>query len=144
MPGPLTYAQAIEAQRIAETTRLAAEEERRFQRWAQTAGIQDVDHPDSYYDYRGYWKKYQPPMAPRKQGEHFTDEFKQHGHPTFSNESQYADETAGSWEGEKFTPTPQQAEDRYLRRTMTVDPDLAERLWRESQRIEAKKKAQAK
>src|ERR1043165_1935563 len=70
-----------------DTTALSKAEEARFQKWAKANNIPDVDHPQSFYDYRGVWK------ATRGQaitpGQHFPDTFKQHGHPTFSVESQY-------------------------------------------------------
>ena len=83
-----------------ETTRLSKAEETRFQKWAAANKITDLDHPQSFYDYRGYWKS--TGGKPRKPGDHFPDTFKQHGHPTFSVESQYAtpnDPTAGRWLG---------------------------------------------
>jgi hypothetical protein len=80
-----------------EVTTLTPDEEQRFQRWVKKNNIRDLDHPDSHYDYRGFWKKY--PEFERKPGEHLTDEFKQHGHPTFSKESQYSryPEPGGTW-----------------------------------------------
>jgi hypothetical protein len=130
----ITLAQYLKAQQQAETTQLAPEEEQAFRAWAQKNQIGDVDHPDSYYDYRGFWK--QNPDFVHKPGAHFTDEFKQHGHPTFSNESNYYNggADAGYWEGDTFHPTPQQAEDQYLRQTAATDPELAERLWLAQQR----------
>jgi hypothetical protein len=72
-----------------ERTTLDPEEEALFQRWAQASAIQDVDHPASRYDYRGYWKEHGD--APMRFGEdHFTDTYKQHGHPRFSAESKYS------------------------------------------------------
>lgn len=57
--------------------------------------IADLDHPDSHYDYRGFFKK--EGAKPVRFGiDHFTDQFKQHGHPTFSQESQYS---KGPWDG---------------------------------------------
>lgn len=72
-----------------ERTVLPADQEARFQRWALANGITDVDQPQSYYDYRGYWKEFgDKPIAFGK--DHFSDTYKQHGHPTFSQESQYS------------------------------------------------------
>jgi hypothetical protein len=131
----VSYADYVKAQREAETTKLSPEEEKAFQAWVQQNKITDVDHPDSYYDYRGYYKAYGPKPV-RYHVDHFTDEFKQHGHPTFSNESNYYNggQDAGSWNGEEFHPTPEQLEDQYMRQTMANDPDLAERLWLQKQR----------
>lgn len=72
-----------------ERTALDPEEEALFQRWAQQSGITDVDSPASRYDYRGFWRSAAP--QPMRFGvDHFPDTFKQHGHPTFSVESQYS------------------------------------------------------
>ncbi len=80
-----------------ETTDLG-DREGEFQAWAKKNNIRDVDHPDSFYDYRGYWNQYG--SRPHQQGTHFTDEFKQHGHPAFSGESNYSKSFAdgGHWE----------------------------------------------
>ena len=125
MPGP-SLEQQYAALRAAETTQLTADEERRFREWAARNNVRDVDRPDSYYDYRGFWK--QMPSARIRGGiDHFPDTYKQHGHPTFSNESQYQANDAGSWNGEQFTPAPAQLEDQYVRQTAATDPDLAQR-----------------
>jgi hypothetical protein len=87
-----------------ETTRLSVKDELRFQAWAHRNGITDVDHPDSHYDYRGYWRSVKG--ADHQPGAHFPDIFKQHGHPTFSVESQYSrgPNDGGHWQGETFVP----------------------------------------
>lgn len=88
-------------QRIMETTRLTPEEEREYHRWIKHYGVKDIDpatgepYDDVHYDMRGYWKaNYVPGMAgfgpPQFEGAHGPDTFKQHGHPTFSQESQYS------------------------------------------------------
>src|SRR3990167_489448 len=41
---------------MAERTPLTPSEEARFRRWSVVNGITDVDHPESRYDYRGYWR----------------------------------------------------------------------------------------
>jgi hypothetical protein len=71
-----------------ETTSLSPEETPRFQDWVKKNNIRDLDNPESHYDYRGFWKQYGD--QPHQQGAHFTDEFKQHGHPSFSVESNYS------------------------------------------------------
>lgn len=89
----------------AETTTLSAGDEARFQSWAKRNQITDVDHPDSHYDYRGYWKANGD--TPIRFGvDHFPDTYKQHGHPTFSVESQYSrgPNDGGSWNGDTFVP----------------------------------------
>lgn len=72
-----------------EVTQLTPEEERAFQAWLKRSGITDADQPGSFYDYRGYWKEHGD--TPIQFGvDHFTDTYKQHGHPTFSVESKYS------------------------------------------------------
>lgn len=73
-----------------------------FNKWYQkTAKQLDLDpNPDSpmhQYDYRGYYSKYGD--LDMTKGEHFTDEYKLPGHPTFSNESKYSNKKTpgGSW-----------------------------------------------
>jgi hypothetical protein len=86
-----------------ETTRLSPEEEQGFQAWAKRQNVRDVDHPDSHYDYRGFYQE--NPSADIVGGrDHFPDTYKQHGHPTFSTESKYskAFDDGGYWEGDKF------------------------------------------
>lgn len=87
-----------------DTTQLTPEMEVAFRAWAENNGIRDVDMPDSNYDYRGAW------LAGMQAGPdaHWPDTFKQHGHETFSNESQYAGGPydAGHWEGDKYVPAP--------------------------------------
>lgn len=105
-----------------EITALTPEENTRFLHWIDVNGITDLDHPDSHYDYRGYWKAtggapVEPGMfishgdgrqLPRRA--HFTDRFKQHGHPTFSQESQYAKPgEGGMWVGDTLVPQPPMA-----------------------------------
>jgi predicted RNA methylase len=86
-----------------ETTVLTPEEERQFQQWGRKNQIVDLNDPRSFYDYRGYWKeKGETPI--RFGVDHFTDTYKQHGHPTFSRESKYSwgPGDGGTWEGETF------------------------------------------
>jgi hypothetical protein len=84
---------------MAEITALTPDEEAQFQQWIRANNIKDLDHPDSRYDYRGYWKA--TGGAPRQPGlmlsngrtgpiGHLPDTFKQHGHESFSQESQYS------------------------------------------------------
>lgn len=104
-----------------ETTKLTPSEESSFQNWAKTNKITDVDHPDSYYDYRGFWKETKG--APHPPGDilHFPDTYKQHGHPTFSIESKYSKGSwdGGKWEGDKFIPqeNAEPVQEGILRRT---------------------------
>jgi hypothetical protein len=98
-----------------ETTQLSPEEERGFQTWAKKNNIRDVDHPDSHYDYRGAY------VAGVKAGPdaHWPDTFKQHGHPTFSEESQYSKGAGdgGRWDEQgQFTPSSPPAPwlDKYM------------------------------
>lgn len=89
-----------------DTTVLTPEMEARFQEWVKQQKIRDVDLPDSNYDYRGAWLAGM--SADPKADMHWPDQFKQHGHETFSNESQYArgPYDAGHWEGDKYVPPP--------------------------------------
>lgn len=91
---------------MSERTRLAPDEELAFRMWAQKNGITDVDAPDSHYDYRGYWKTTRGASHPPGSEQHFPDTFKQHGHPTFSVESQYSagPYDGGRWIGDSFVP----------------------------------------
>jgi len=96
-----------------ETTPLTPDEEKQYQTWLTTNKIEGADEPDSYYDYRGYWKdtKGAPYPPPGGKG-HGPDTYKQHGHPTFSVESRYSTgpndgghwETGPSGERDQFVP----------------------------------------
>ena len=91
-----------------EITPLSPTEETAFQAWARAAGIRDVDHAESRYDYRGYWKDVASKGGDQRKtyndGPHFPDTYKQHGHPTFSVESQYSrgPVDGGRWDGETY------------------------------------------
>ena len=89
-----------------EVTQLSPAEETQFRQWAVNNRIQDVDAPDAYYDYRGFWKSTQGANHPPGAEQHFPDTFKQHGHPTFSVESQYSTgpNDGGRWSGETYIP----------------------------------------
>lgn len=92
---------------MAERTSLTPSEEMAFQLWARTSGIPDVNNPEAHYDYRGFWKSngQQDPSG------HFPDTFKTHGHPTFSQESQYSrgPSDGGMWVNDSFVPQVQPA-----------------------------------
>ncbi len=85
-----------------ETTKLSPLEEQLFLRWVRDNQINDVDAPESRYDYRGFFLSGEP----HRIGDHFPDTFKQHGHPTFSVESKYSTGPGdgGRWIGDKFVP----------------------------------------
>lgn len=85
-----------------EITKLTPVEESNFLSWIKNNNITDLDNPDSHYDYRGFWKE--NPNYKHSSGEHFTDKFKQHGHPTFSIESKYSKSSndGGHWVGNKL------------------------------------------
>jgi len=97
-----------------EVTSLTEDEERAFRRWAVSNNIRDVDDPRSRYDYRGYWKdiaaKGEDATKQYADGRHFPDRYKQHGHPTFSQESQYSTGMydGGRWFGEDYMTPSQQ------------------------------------
>lgn len=79
---------------MSERTWLRPEDESMFRLWAQNNGISDIDDPRSHYDYRGYFRDVVMRGKDQTQqfddGLHFTDTYKQHGHPSFSVESQYS------------------------------------------------------
>lgn len=107
-----------------ETTALPPDQERQFREWASSRKITDVDHPESRYDYRGFWLN--GGRSSSADG-HFPDTFKQHGHPTFSEESRYSlgRGDGGTWNGEQFrAPTPQDTTNtlRAIRRKLSSDP----------------------
>lgn len=77
-------------QQKAETTKLTPLEEVLFKNWAVANGIKDVDEPNNFYDYRGFFKHTNGQVHPPGSSEHFPDTFKQHGHPTFSHDSKYS------------------------------------------------------
>ena len=91
-----------------EVTLLTPPNEQKFQAWVKANKIPDVDHPDSYYDYRGYFKEYG--AKPIQFGvDHFPDTYKQHGHPMFSVESKYSRglQDGGRWLSEDvLMPAP--------------------------------------
>lgn len=92
-------------QRSNETTTLSPSEEEQFQAWARANKIKDANDPAANYDYRGFWRESGGAKV-RFGVDHFPDKFKQHGHETFSVESQYSSGAGdgGRWEGEKFVP----------------------------------------
>lgn len=85
-----------------EITKLDPLSEVLFKGWATANGITDVDEPDSHYDYRGFYQNTGGRVHPPGSVEHFPDTFKQHGHPTFSQESKYSTgpSDGGMWIGE--------------------------------------------
>jgi len=94
-----------------ETTSLSPLEEALFQKWVGQNGLGEVDAPDAHYDMRGFWKSTQGAPHPPGSEQHFPDTFKQHGHPTFSQESQYSKGAydGGMWNGDNFIPQPPMA-----------------------------------
>lgn len=96
----------LEAQKKKETTMLSPMEEALFKSWGKANGIEDVDAPESFYDYRGFYKATNGAVHPPGAVEHFPDTFKQHGHPTFSIESIYSKGPfdGGMWVGENYIP----------------------------------------
>lgn len=111
-----SYGQRLADRLGLETTVLRPEQEAGFRKWLKTNNVRDLDHPDSHYDYRGAY------LAGEGRGAdsgHFTDRFKQHGHPTFSTQSQYSTgpKDGGDWIGDDYLPSaPQGASDRTARR----------------------------
>lgn len=82
-------------------TYLTPEEERQFLIWKAQNAPNDSGED---YDLRGAFKASLQPDAITG---HWTDRFKKPNHPTFSNQSQYANfGFPGSWQGEEFIPNP--------------------------------------
>ncbi len=80
-------------------TALTPQEEVRFQAWKQRYAPKDSGED---YDLRGAFKAN---LKPDPQTGHWPDTFKKPNHPTFSNESKYAQfGTPGRWEGETYIP----------------------------------------
>src|SRR5690606_18100608 len=92
------------------------EREKEFQQWYKTIsehkGLNpNPDDPQQLYDYRAFYDK-EPELAQQLLTDdpeaHFTDVGKLPGHPTFSNESIYFNESnrnlAGRWDGDIYIP----------------------------------------
>jgi len=78
-------------------TKLAPEEETSFKAWKEKFAPKDSG---SDYDLRGAFKA---GLTPDQQTGHWPDTFKKPNHPTFSDQSQYAEfGKPGRWEGDKF------------------------------------------
>lgn len=94
---PLLSPPEVDARDISsdERTILNPKEEEKFQIWALKNGVPNPDDPNHFYDYRG---AYIADEGPDKNG-HWTDKYKQHGHETFSQESQYSNGPGdgGTW-----------------------------------------------
>ena len=99
-----------------EVTKLSPVDEAFFRMWAQKSGINDLDNNKGKYDYRGYWKAFGP--TDYKWGvDHLPDTWKQHGHPTFSQESVYSKGPfdGGMWlTGPDLDPLTGQLMERFL------------------------------
>lgn len=100
------------------------EERSRFAQWLADNKVSDPFHPDQHYDNVGAFRS-GIGRAPGEQG-HFPDTFKLPGHPTFSNESQYATgdnaKYAGSW------PENAQSDSQYIppgQKYQQADPQFA-------------------
>jgi hypothetical protein len=96
---------------MAEITPLSPQDEVAFRAWAHANRIENYDHPDAHYDMRGFWKATSGAPHPPGREQHFPDTFKQHGHPTFSQESQYSAGAAdgGQWVGDTYLAQPKMA-----------------------------------
>lgn len=82
-------------------TPLTAKEVIEFDKWKAKFAPKDSGKD---YDLRGAFKAVLKPT-----NGHWPDTFKKPNHPTFSRESVYADETAGTWHGETFVPAKKAA-----------------------------------
>lgn len=78
-------------------TKLSAEEEKEFQKWAKEQG-RERDLFD--YDLRGAWKEMQSGSMQEDDRGHLGDKYKKPNHPTFSNQSIYSNDQniGGKWE----------------------------------------------
>jgi len=105
-----------------ETTHLSPLEEVLFQRWAANSGIGDMGNPDSHYDYRGFYKD-NGPVKYQWGKDHLPDTYKQHGHPTFSQESKYSagPKDGGYWLGEQYIPQDN-LESTLLQKATSIGP----------------------
>jgi hypothetical protein len=104
--GPLATALGFPRQRL-ETTSVPTHLQKRFQKWLRDNEVTDYGNPESRYDYGGAFLA----GLQREDGGHFVDRFKQFGHPSFSDESVYAQgQSAPTWFGDilmKPFPLPQ-------------------------------------
>lgn len=85
-------------------TKLTPQEETAFQAWKAKYAPNDSG---ADYDLRGAFKA---GLTPDPQTGHWPDTFKKPNHPTFSDQSQYAQyapDKAGHWEGDTFVPPTQ-------------------------------------
>lgn len=91
-------------------TELPPEQEQKFQQWVKSNHVPfEDDGPQSTYDMRGYWKA-MTSGDPRAKQElnasdkrmHFPDIWKTPYHPTFSNESIYANPDAPHWDNDRL------------------------------------------
>lgn len=87
-------------------TQLSPEQEQAYQAWKQQNAPRDSG---ADYDLRGAFQAGVRPAGPEAGADagHFPDTFKKPGHPTFSNQSQYAParpDLAGFWQGENYIP----------------------------------------
>ena len=92
-------------------TKLSPELEAEYQRWAPANNIPVYDSNQVVdYDMRGFYKGLfeGDPRASRGFGNdnqmHFSDYWKTPYHPSFSNESKFANEQAPRWEKDSFIP----------------------------------------
>ena len=85
-----------------ETTSLSPLQEALFQQWLAKSGVKDLN--TGSYDYRGYFKA-NGPTPYTWLVDHLPDTWKQHGHPKFSQESQYSKGSSdgGMWIGDNDT-----------------------------------------
>lgn len=113
-----------ESSHAEERTDLSADDEAQFQQWTSDNNLSDVDHPDSHYDYRGFWKETNGAPHPPGAQMHFPDTYKTHGHPTFSVESKYSKgpQDGGRWEGDNFIFQAANEKDASGKPTIDDDP----------------------
>lgn len=84
-------------------TKLSDDEEAMFHDWKEKYAPNDSGKD---YDLRGAFRA---GLAPDPETGHWADTFKKPNHPTFSDQSQYAEQhpnLAGKWEGDTYLPNP--------------------------------------
>lgn len=90
--------------------RMSPQQQQQFLNWAWQSPMRGSSLDETFnpaaaklqgyapdYDIASYYRFGMEPPVPGEGGLHLTDAFKQPNHPTFSNESYFADPTAGHW-----------------------------------------------
>ena len=116
--GLLKIKQAPAMKEGGKITKLDPDQEKTFQSWYKRTSSKlgldpDPDGAQQFYDYRGFYKENGD--VPMVEGQHFTDTYKLPGHPTFSNESKYADFYNRDQQGYWATMESGKGQDNYVK-----------------------------